>query len=258
MKSFGKIIMGILIVLLLLCLGSGFFLWYSSGGRRVRKLVHNSVQMKKSAERLTRLRMKEKFTQPTDGRISEDRLKIYIAVCKSIKPTVESYLKWVDAHQGRHGSLQDAVDGVKKTGGLFNLLGAKLEQGGMGPSEFTWTGETILREHGAKELHGIIQGEQMVGALEKCSHYPELTKAHRRYLDTRITDFKNRLRKEKKLAASPNAALLKKYADELNRYALDEKSFEIIKGFLRGRGPRGPVVVSKTFGRAKAGKEGKS
>lgn len=246
MKGFGKILLGILLVLLFLCVGGGFFLWYSHGGKQVRKLVHNSVQMKKSAERLTRLRTKDAFVPPESGLISEERLKLYIGICEDIGPTVESYLKWVEAHRGNRGSLQDAVDGVKKTEAIFNLLGGELEKKAMGPSEFLWTHETIHRYRGAKELRALGEDQRMLDVLEDCARYSELTETHRRSLEKQITYFRKRLGVEKKLSSSPNIKLLQRYSLELDRYDLSEKSFQIVKGFLSGRGPRRRRVTIKT------------
>ncbi len=251
MKNWSKIVLGTLAVLLCICILGGVFLWYSGVGDSIRFFANGISQMKKGSETLAGLNERFPFKEPGNGLISEERLRVYIAVCSNIKPRIESYSEWVKANKGQHEGRKEGLGVAKRaitlTAKTIGVLVSGLKTNSMSPKEFLWLRKKVYEAEGSPGKKETSTAVKTLKALEKAASFPELSAPHRRALRTQIAGFKAAFKVRRQRSAFKNTVLVERYAEQLKACDPGETGWRLIKRFLRG-GRHDFVVGVKTGG----------
>jgi len=233
MKTWAKIGVGCLVVLLLFCI-----LAIVGGlitGKKLTDLVGGiggARQMAKDVKALEQLDKTYDFTPPEDGNVSEERLQGYITAATRVKQAMAPYQGWLKEHEAKghdqKGDWKDVKKALTLSATLVSAMRQGLEDAKMSSREFRWIeGEMKAASHESGGEGPTDAQRQMVESsvkvLEEQMNAPNTTAEAKAQIQGQI----DRLQATLAEAGGPvsnNRALYLKYQEELVACDLDEFS----------------------------------
>lgn len=230
MKTWAKIAIGCLVVLVLCCLilaGTFIFAgaWLKS---KLGGFFGGAYDMGKNISAIQQMDQQYPFQEPADGLLREDRLQAFMSICKKINGVsapLQADLERLNS--GGEGNMEDANKAMAAVATITQALKEGLEQNQMSPSEFRWiemTAYSALDEapaEGGSDIQGMEGFEAMTKAslevLEPQLNDPGLTPEQRAALESQIAELRAQLGQGAAPASgpSPNAAVVDRYRQEL-------------------------------------------
>jgi hypothetical protein len=234
MKAFGKIVGAILVVLVLLCVAGALWLGTSERGKQIVGFTTGVTHVARSAKAGEALNKKYAFTAPEDGVVKEDRLLLFVVCCNEIKPAVEPYKKWMDAHRGEDGDFKDAQEVIKLTAGVMDSAAKTLDANQMSPREFGWISRTLAAAADEAGPSGATELErEMFQSYSQVLDFQGLDREEREWVSKEVQRFKERLGDASAEGLSANAQLYRRHADALKACDLGDAGWEILAGFTQ-------------------------
>ncbi|MEJ2367630.1 MAG: hypothetical protein P8Z49_04580 [Acidobacteriota bacterium] len=230
MKTGAKVGIGCLVALAVLvaALVVGGIWWVNSptGAGWIRR-VHT---LKAGAESLKSLNRQYAFTPPADGRVTETRLKDYLAICKELKPKLAPDEQWLRAHQNQQGDLKDAKKGIDIVSHAMVEFAGALKSKKMSPAEFTWIQDQMqdAAREAAKAVSSPLQ--KRIAELKAQLQYKGLTAAQRGDLEQKLDQAQKESKQQPASELSHNAVLYQKYQGELNASDLGYFTGMLLRG----------------------------
>jgi hypothetical protein len=229
MKTFAKVGVGCLVVLILCCLIGIVAVVYS--GKKVTDLlggIGGAKQMAKDIKAMEQLEKDFPFTPPESGDVEEPRLQAYIAVATGVKTAMAPYESWIKTHEGKHdkGDWKDVKKALSMTAELVAAMHKGLFEQQMNSKEFHWIEQsmrTASRESGGAQATDAQR--EMVGSsikvLEEQMGAPGATPESKAQIQEQIDKLKATL-EEAGGPVSANRALYLRYEKELQACDLAE------------------------------------
>lgn len=234
MKTMGKVLGAILVVLVLLCVAGALWLGTSERGKQIVGFTTGVTHVARTAKAGEALNKKYAFTPPEDGAVPEDRLLIYVACCNRIKPAVQPYKKWMDAHRGENGDFKDAQEVIKLTADVMDSAAKALDESQMSPREFGWISRAVAAAAEEAGPSGATELErEMFQSYSQVLDFQGLDREEREWVTKEIQRFKERVGGAPGEGLSPNAQLYRQHADALEACDLGEAGWEILAGFTQ-------------------------
>lgn len=237
MKTWAKVGIGCLVVLILACIISAAVFFFAGGWikNKIKGATGDIAEMGKSAAVIKQLNTKYPFTPPSNGEVSENRLQAYIAVCNEAKPAVDAYGSWIKSHEGQeHGNISDVKEAVTRMGAATKAIGDALDAHHMSPREFSWINQTMNEAAREQPADHLTEGQrQLIKVLQAQVDDPATGEAARKNLEQQIVQLKAGAGEQE--APSPNAALYKQYEDQLKASQLGPYG-EILMGGMTAQG----------------------
>ncbi len=234
MKTWAKVGIGCLVVLVLACIISAAIFIFAGGWlkNKIKSATGDITQVGKSAAVIKKLDAEYPFTPPSDGQVSEQRLQAYISVCNEAKPAVEEYASWMTAHEGqKEGHFSDVKQAIELTGKATKSLADALKSHQMSPREFTWIEQTMDQASHEQPSGGMTQGqEQVIKVLEAQMNAPNTSEQDRQNLQAQIDKLKAGTAGQASANPSPNVALYERYADQLKACQLGHYGQMLLTG----------------------------
>jgi len=246
MKTWAKVAIGCLAVLLILCIVLAVVFFFAGAWLKSKLggFFGGAYETGKNVAAIQKLEQQYPFQEPADGAISEGRLQAYLAACSKIKGAVEPLREDLQQmNNGGSGNAQDANRAMAAMGTLTQAVREGLEQAKMSPAEFKWLGETAypaLEEAPSGTTGGEIQGQAGLEAMANASleplqaqlNDPSLTAEQKQALQEQIDAIKATMAPESGGELSPNAALVQKYRQQLEEN--DVREFVTLVSGIRG------------------------
>lgn len=238
MKSVGKILAAALGVLIILCVLCGLALGFSEKGQGIVRFTTDLFKVTRTAKGVESLAKKFPFTPPQDGNVPEDRLLVYISVCKQMKPSVTAYEEWIQVHEGQRGDFKDAQAAIKLTADVMEGTTKAMEQNQMGPGEFGWIDRALSKAAKEQASSGSQLERDLLKAYSQVLSFPELTREERERVSQDLSRFGEKLGEPGGTVLSQNAELYRKYSAQLKECELGEFGRQLLQGFMQGGRPR--------------------
>lgn len=222
MKTWAKVGIGCLAALLLVCVISVVVLLVTGGGflKKVKNFVGNAKSAGHSQTVLLNLDKQFPFTQSADGNISEKRLVAYLNVCRALKSDSDSFQTWLKSKQGKVSGPKLSMEMVKKYGELSAKAAGVLKSAGMGPKEFLWTRNALLRSATVSPGSNLTEGQkQVIRVLQDQLGSPDLTAEQKASIRQQIADLKTQSGSIRSLSA--NGKLYAKYKTVIETNNID-------------------------------------
>ncbi len=231
MKTWAKVGLGCLVVLLLCCIigivasvitGKGLMSLF--GG------IGGAKQMAQDIKAIEKFDKENPFTPPEDGNVDEARLQAYIAAATKVKAAMAPFDSWIKEHKGKHekGQWKDVKDALTMTATLMKSMKEGFEEAKMSSTEFHWI-EAQMRAAsretggpGPTDAQRKMVDESVV-VLEEQMNLPSTTPDAKTQLQAQIDKLKATL-EEGGGPVSHNKALYLKYQKELQDCDLQEFS----------------------------------
>jgi hypothetical protein len=237
MKTWAKVGIGCLVVLVLACIISAAVFFFAGGWvkNKIKSATGDLAEMGKSAAVMNKLNADYPFTPPADGEVNESRLQAYISVCNEAKPAVDAYGAWIKSHEGQeHGKLSDVKEAVTHMGAAAKAIGDALKSHRMSPKEFSWIGRTMDEASREQPADTMTEGQrQLIKVLEAQINDPSTSEAARNNLKQQIAQLKAGAGES--APPSHNAELYKRYEDQLKACRLGPYG-EILMGSMAAQG----------------------
>ncbi len=234
MKTWAKVGIGCLVVLVLACIITAAVFFFAGGWvkNKIKSATGDIAQVSKSAAVIKNLDAKYPFTPPSDGRVNEQRLQAYISVCNEAKPAVDEYTSWMTAHEGqKEGHFSDVKQAMELTGKAYKSLADALTSHKMSPREFTWIEQTMDQASHEQPSGGMTQGQQQViKVLEAQMNDPNTSEQDRQKLQAQIDKLKAGAGGQGAANQSPNAELYQRYATQLKACQLGHYGQMLLSG----------------------------
>lgn len=229
MKTFAKIGVGCLVVLILCCLIGIVAVVYS--GKKVTDLlggIGGARQMAKDIKAMEQLQKDYPFTPPESGDVDESRLQAYIAVATGVKAAMAPYEGWIKTHENKHdkGDWKDVKKALSMTAELVAAMHKGLSEHQMNSKEFRWIEQRMKaasRESGGEAATDAQRQmvDSSVKVLEEQMNAPGSTPESKTQLQEQIDKLKATLA-EAGGPVSANRALYLHYEKELQACDLTE------------------------------------
>ncbi len=249
MKTWAKVAIGCLIVLVILCLVLAVV--FFAGGTWLKNKIGGffggAVKAGQNIAAIQKLDQQYRFSEPQDGIMREDRLKAFLGVCQNVKSAADPYKEQLDAMEqsSNKGDMGQAKKLVEAASAISAALREGLAGAKMSPSEYRWIQNTAYGAlEAGSESGGNLEGQEGLQAMTKASidilepqlQNPSLTPEQRQSLQDQIAQLKAQLGGQSASSGgeSGNAALAAKYKEQLESY--DVRSF--IEMGLSGQGLR--------------------
>ena len=232
MKTLGKLIAGALVILVLLCVLGVLALTYTEKGKSITRFGTDIFKITRTAKGVEGLASKFPYTPPEDGNVPEERLLVYIAVCRQVKPAAKAYGDWVQAHEGEKGDFKDAEEVIRLTQAVMEGASKALEQNQMGPAEFGWIDRAMNKAGKEQGSKGTDLEREMLDSYAKVLGFPGLSPQERTDVAKEIAGFQERMGGAGRLSA--NAELYRKHAAELADCDPGDYGRDLLQGFTQG------------------------
>ncbi len=234
MKTWAKVGIGCLVVLVLACIISAAVFFFAGGWlkNKIRSATGDITQVGKSAAVIKKLDAEYPFTPPSNGQVSEQRLQAYIAVCNEAKPAVDEYGSWMTAHEGqKEGHFSDVKQAIELTGKATKALADGLKSHKMSPREFTWIEQTMDQASREAPSASMTEGQQQViKVLQAQMNDPNTSEQDRQKLQAQIDKLEAGSGGQAAANESPNAALYQRYAEQLKACQLGHYGQMLLTG----------------------------
>lgn len=237
MKTWAKIAIGCLVVLVLCCVVlAGTFIfagaWLKS---KLGGFFGGAYETGQNISAIQKLDQQYPFSEPADGALSEAQLQAYLGICQKVKAVAEPLKADLqEMGSGDEAKMDDANRAMAATSAITQALKEGLEQTQMGPAQFAWIEQTAyaaLEEapsEGGSDIQGMEGFEAMTRAslevLEPQLNDPNLTPEQRAALESQIAELKGQLGQGAAPSGgvSPNAELAGRYRQQLEEYDVRE------------------------------------
>jgi len=237
MKSVGKFLAVALAVLVLLCALGGLGLSFSEKGQGIVRFTTDLFKVTRTAKGVENLAQKLPFTPPQDGNVSEDRLLVYVAVCRQVKPAVGTYEEWIKVHEGQRGDFKDAEVAIKLTADVMEGTSKALEQNKMGPAEFGWIDRAMDKAAKEQASSGTQLEHDLFEAYSQVLAFPELSREEKERVSQDLSKFREKLGGPGGIALSANAELYRTHSAELKDCDMGNYGRQLLLGFTQGARP---------------------
>jgi hypothetical protein len=229
MKTWAKIGVGCLVVLILSCIIGMVAVVYS--GKKVTDLlggIGGAKQMAKDIKAMEKLDQDYPFTAPESEEVDEARLQSYITVATGVKTAMAPYEGWIKTHEGKHGQgdWKDVKKALTMTAELIGAMKKGLSENQMSSKEFHWIEQRMRaasRESGGASATDAQR--EMVGSsikvLEEQMSAPGATPESQAQIQGQIDKLKATL-EEAGGPVSHNRELYLRYEKELQACDLTE------------------------------------
>jgi hypothetical protein len=235
MKTWAKLAVGCLVVILLFCVlsvAAMFFmphlfkgLWNRFGG--------GAALMTKNIQAIQETDKSFPFSEPESGDVDEGRLQAYIAVASGVKTAMMPFEEWIKTHQkngkgetGEKGDWKDVKEALQMSAALLGAIKTGLEEQKMGSKEFHWIegkmGEA-QREGGSGPSEAQKQMvDSSVQVLEQQMNQPGTTDEAKAQIQEQVDRLRATVDQSGGEGASNNRQLYLKYETELKNCDLSE------------------------------------
>jgi len=231
MKTWAKVGLGCLVILLLCCVIAIVVSFYT-GGKLMSLFggIGGAKQMAQDVKALEKFDKENPFTPPESGDVDEARLQAYIAAATKVKTAMAPFDSWIKEHKGKHekGDWKDVKDALTMTATLMKSMREGFEEAKMSSTEFHWI-EAQMRA-ASRETGGAgptdaqkKMVDDSVLVLEEQMSLPSTTPDAKTQLQAQIDKLKATLT-EAGGPVSHNRALYLKYQTELQACDLQEFS----------------------------------
>ncbi len=246
MKTWAKVAIGCLVVLLILCivLAVVFFVGGSWLKNKVGGFFGGAVKAGQNITAIKKLDAQYPFSEPQNGVMSEERLKAFIGVCQKVKEAAGPYQQQLEEMQQNSGGkdMAQATKMIEAASAISTALKDGLEAAKMSPSEYRWLQNTAYSalESGG-ESGGNLEGQEGFQAMTKASidvlesqiNDPATTPEQKQALEEQVAQLKEQLGTQPSGAGeSGNTALANRYKEQLESF--DVRSF--VETGLSGQG----------------------
>lgn len=231
MKKVEKLALAGVVILLLFCALSFVLVFFSDSGTAFMKAL---FQFQASSRDLKALESRYPFRMPEDKVVSEERLKVFLEVCREVKPSADR----VDAYRneraaGEHGKGV-VFEGVpmELSASFLRVLAAALEAHRMGPTEWQWIANQMeFAKAGPKGTRELAELKQAREELERLSQNPAVTRHEQEHLKREVSKLES-AGPPSGAAAEANAALYARYADRIQACSIGERCRIILNDAL--------------------------
>lgn len=153
--------------------------------RGVESTVGSLEEHREASEALARLEREHPFEPPSDGIVSDDRVRSFLAVTDRAWEEIRPWAGEVEELRDRASSeegvrLRDALTGARAMGGVAKsrvALAAALEAEGVSLGEYAWTGLSLARAAEVAQRSGESAGGVTPGNLRIVQRYRDVLPA---------------------------------------------------------------------------------
>ncbi len=228
MKTWAKIAVGCLIVLVVLCLVlAGTFIfagaWLKS---KLGGLFGGAYDTGKNIAAIQKLNEQYPFREPADGGLREDRLQAFLAVNQQVKTVAGPLKADLESKGGEKPGMEEVKKAAAATAAITGALKTGLEAAKMSPAEYRWIAATAyeaLESAGGAVSGGDLQGQEGLQAMAQASievlqsqlNDPSLTAEQRQALEQQIAEIQAQSGQAPTGQPTGNAALVEQYRSQL-------------------------------------------